>query len=204
MLVDGFLGRRLQDVLSRRARKKFEAARTFVPARATVLDLGCGEGYVGIEAARASARPVLLDIRRAARVALPFVVADGCRLPFADDSFDVGFLAYVLHHTSDPDAVVRETVRTCRRVVVWESVNASALGRALLRVLDMHANALRGVPHAHLHLDVSAGWIARFDRAGATLTHRQLLGRFVHRHELFVFDRANGLRQPSSTRATIA
>jgi hypothetical protein len=89
---------------------------------------------------------------------------------------------------------VREAVRTCRRVVVWESLATSRAGTALLAFLDRRANALRGVPCEVLHLDRSEGWIRRFKAAGAVLTHQQVLGRLVHRHDLLVFERMHALR----------
>jgi SAM-dependent methyltransferase len=179
----------LQRVLRRRAARKFEAARQFIPAGARVIDLGCGEGYVAVLAQAAGARVVACDLRRSRRENLPFLVADATRLPVADDAFDVGLLAYVLHHAKDPDAVVREAVRTCRRVVVWESLATSRAGTALLTFLDRTSNSLRGVAEDPLHFDRAEGWIARFAAAGARLAHRRTLGRFIHRHDLFVFER---------------
>ena len=127
-----FLDGALQRILMRRARRKFSAARPFVAGAERVLDVGCGEGYVAAEAAGSASFVVALDSRASCRIATRFMVADAAHLPFADDAFDVGLLAYVLHHTPDPDAVLREAVRTCRRVIVWESLFGSAAGRALL------------------------------------------------------------------------
>jgi SAM-dependent methyltransferase len=184
-----FLDHALQRILMRRAQRKFDAARPFVAGAGRVLDVGCGEGYVAAEAAGSASFVVAFDSRASCRVATRFLVADAAHLPFADDAFDVGLLAYVLHHTPDPDAVLREAVRTCRRVIVWESLFGSAAGKALLSFLDHRSNALRGVRRERLNFDRPEGWIRRFESAGARLAHRQRLGRFVHWHELFVFDR---------------
>jgi len=50
---------------------------------------------------------------------IAYVQADGCALPFADETFDVAFSNAVLEHVGDPDrqrAFVAEAVRVSRRV----------------------------------------------------------------------------------------
>jgi SAM-dependent methyltransferase len=48
----------------------------------------------------------------------PMIQADGARLPFADDAFDVVVEGNFLHYTDDPVAVLREMGRVARRHVV--------------------------------------------------------------------------------------
>jgi SAM-dependent methyltransferase len=91
-----------------------------------VCEVGCGDGallaelagrgygreHVGYEvspeaAAIAGARPEL-------RVA----AFDGERLPDRDGAFELGILSHVLEHVPDPAALLRETARVCREVVV--------------------------------------------------------------------------------------
>lgn len=50
-----------------------------------------------------------------------FVAADGRRLPFADDSFDIGFSNAVVEHVGSRDdqrRFIAELVRTCKRVFI--------------------------------------------------------------------------------------
>ncbi len=51
---------------------------------------------------------------------LPFVLYDGEKLPFDDNSFDITVLNEVLHHTEDPEPVLREAIRVGRAVFVVE------------------------------------------------------------------------------------
>lgn len=86
-----------------------------------VLDIGCGTGASRrIYAARASAY-VGVDLSLGAlRVARgrhrnnAWLQADGTRLPFRDNSFDVAALSSVLHHVPDMMGMLKEARRVVR------------------------------------------------------------------------------------------
>ena len=136
---------RLQEVL--RVRKEnFDAhagpdtrdARQLVPGRSwaawsralglllpplKVADLGCGEGYLTIEAARWASRVIAVD-RSAVVLKRARALADRRRvtnviwkkgelekLPLRDASVDVAMLSQALHHAVDPARAVAEAVR---------------------------------------------------------------------------------------------
>jgi SAM-dependent methyltransferase len=136
---------RLQEVL--RVRKEnFDAhagpdtrdARQLVPGRSwaawsralgllmpsvKVADLGCGEGYLTIEAARWASRVIAVD-RSAAVLARARALAGRRRvsnviwkrgelekLPVRDAAVDVAMLSQALHHAHDPARAIGEAVR---------------------------------------------------------------------------------------------
>jgi SAM-dependent methyltransferase len=88
-----------------------------------VADLGCGEGYLTIEAARFASRVTAVDrsravLERARALARRRRVSNVTwkrgeleRLPLADDSVDVAMLSQALHHAQDPAAAVAEAAR---------------------------------------------------------------------------------------------
>jgi ArsR family transcriptional regulator len=100
-----------------------------------VADLGCGEGYLTIEAARWARRVTAVD--RSARV-LARAEAMAARrkitnivwkrgelekLPLTDASVDIALLSQALHHVADPAAVLAEARRVLRpagRVLVLD------------------------------------------------------------------------------------
>jgi SAM-dependent methyltransferase len=88
-----------------------------------VADLGCGEGYLTVEAAQWASRVIAVDrsdvvLRRARGLAARRRVSNVTwkrgeleRLPIADDQVDVAMLSQALHHAEDPSRAVAEAVR---------------------------------------------------------------------------------------------
>jgi SAM-dependent methyltransferase len=100
----------------------------------TVADVGCGDGVLltllasrgvglhrhGFEITEraveiAAGRP---EIERVERF-------DGSSLPVADDAYDLGVLSHVLEHVADPGALLAETARACRSVVLEVPLEAN-------------------------------------------------------------------------------
>jgi len=87
----------------------------------TVVDLGCGGGFLAVPLARAGARVLGVDTARRALLAgmgrertfLP-VAGDLLTAPFADGSADVVLLADVLEHVVEPRLAIREAARLLR------------------------------------------------------------------------------------------
>jgi SAM-dependent methyltransferase len=85
----------------------------------SVLDVGCGAGYVAAELMRRFAGEVwTVDIAdfRAARTP-NFTIFDGVHLPFPDGSFDLVVFSFVLHHVPDvlKPLLLAEARRVARR-----------------------------------------------------------------------------------------
>ena len=101
---------------------KFQHVSRFVELdEASILDVGCGTGAFTTLFAERSSQVVGLDysdymVRRNPWRRLLRARAE--QLPFADHSFDVAFVANLLHHTADPGDVVAELARVARGHVV--------------------------------------------------------------------------------------
>jgi ArsR family transcriptional regulator len=88
-----------------------------------VADLGCGEGYLAIEAARWASRVIAVDksaavLQRARALARRRRVSNVIwkkgeleKLPMKDASVDVAMLSQALHHAHDPARAVAEAAR---------------------------------------------------------------------------------------------
>jgi ArsR family transcriptional regulator len=91
-----------------------------------VIDIGCGEGYLTIEAARWARTVVGVDrspavLARARQLAerrrvtnITWKRGDIERVPVSDASFDVALLSQTLHHAADPGRAVHEAARVLR------------------------------------------------------------------------------------------
>jgi len=88
-----------------------------------VADLGCGEGYLAIEASRWASRVIAVDrsapvLERARALArrrrvrnIVWRRGDIERLPLRDASVDVAILSQALHHAEDPVRALQEAAR---------------------------------------------------------------------------------------------
>lgn len=94
-----------------------------LPARARVLDVGCGAGVtvahlvhdLGLRAVGIDASPAQVARARAARADLDFVVGRAESLPFADGAFDAVVAECVLSTLGDALAALREMTRVLAR-----------------------------------------------------------------------------------------
>ena len=111
---------------------------------AVVCEVGCGDGallaelagrgyggeHVGYEVSPEAAK--IAGGRPELRVA----AFDGERLPEADGAFDLGVLSHVLEHVPDPAALLRETARVCRAVVVEVPLEDNVSARRPAKVAE--------------------------------------------------------------------
>ena len=92
---------------------------------ARLLEVGCGMGTDLLQFARGGARCTGIDLTpRSVEITRhrfrlygadgDFMISDGERLPFRDESFDVVYSNGVLHHTPDTEGAIREVHRVLR------------------------------------------------------------------------------------------
>jgi ArsR family transcriptional regulator len=145
----------------------------------TVADLGCGEGYLTVEAARWASRVIAVDrsdvvLRRARGLARRRRVDNVVwkrgeleKLPIADASVDVAMLSQALHHAQHPARAVQEAARITApggRVLVLDlRTHDEAWVRTKLgdRVLGFADDDLKGMFVAAGLRDVRVGVGAR-------------------------------------------
>ena len=142
-----------------------------IPGRGSVLDLGAGDGQIAMALMRL--RPDLriegVDIVPRPRTLIPVTQYDGRTLPYADDSVDYVTIVDVLHHTTDPAAVLREARRVARQgVVIKDHLREGVLARQTLVFMDWFGNLGDGVPMPY-HFLSRREWQDEFARSGLEL-----------------------------------
>lgn len=97
-----------------------------VPYGASVLDIGCGNGYLAQALTKnKKAKVTCLDVADFNRTEIPTILFDGISLPFADREFEVVILSFVLHHSEFQEKLLSEAARVCRgKIIIYEDETA--------------------------------------------------------------------------------
>ncbi len=154
----------------RRVRVLVDRIAPLLPANATVLDVGCGDGRLAelLLRQRPDVTVTGTDVLVRPDARIPVAAFDGHTLPHADQSVDVVMFVDVLHHTDDPTVLLREAARVARcAIVIKDHVRDGWLAGPFLRFMDRVGNARHGVALPHNY------WTrAQWDAAKATLRLR--------------------------------
>ena len=72
------------------------------------------------------------------------IVYDGKTIPFSDNSFDTTMVNFILHHTDDPEAILREVIRVSTKyIIIAEDIVDSWFDKYLGL---LHAVTYDGIP----------------------------------------------------------
>lgn len=135
-------------VFGRRVRVLTEHLAAALPPKASVLDVGCGDGLLAscIMARRPDIQIHGIDVLIRPEVKIPVERFDGTTIPHADGSYDVVMFVDVLHHTPDPSVLLREARRVARQAVVLKDhTRDGLLANTTLAFMDWVGNARHGV-----------------------------------------------------------
>lgn len=162
-----------------------------------VLDIGGGSGHL------AKKIQCSLDVETAILETVPQTVTGiktfrykNGKAPFPDKHFDSGLLVTVMHHSSNPLYLLRESMRISKRVIVVETVveEKSDLSLYSTMFLDWFYNKILINPEIETpgnFLD-AASWKIKFQELGCKLIHESPLPE-IHRlirlkHWLFTLE----------------
>ena len=164
-----------------------------------VVDIGCGDGYLALEAARWARHVTGVDrsddvLERAKALAakrratnVEWRKGDLSRLPLRDASHDVALLSQALHHASDPERAIAEAVRVLR-----------PSGRLLLMDLKAHDQTWVRSRFGDRHLGFTIDALREL-LEGAGLAHVRVSTGASRRGDPFTVLVASGTKPAHST-----
>lgn len=135
-------------VKSRRLNVLADQFSQLLPDKATVMDVGSGDG--GLAVAIKERKPELeirgIDTLIRDEIHIPVDLFDGQVIPAEDSSTDFVMFSDVLHHTDDPMVMLREAERVARKAVLIKDHLADGfLAVPTLRFMDGVGNRRFGV-----------------------------------------------------------
>ena len=113
----------------------------FLKPKDKIIDLGAGTGiYTHLLKGKGfNVQPV--DIKDYSYYSdIGVCLYDGEHLPFKKNEFDVCLLRSVLHHTPDPEVVLKEAVRVSKKLIIHENVIINIFQRYYTYLIDCIMN----------------------------------------------------------------
>jgi len=165
------------------ARRKISWITPYIEKKDLIVDVGSGPGSVSYLLKRQGYRVVPIDVGRNQFIdeAVP-VLYDGKNMPFKDAQFDVALISTVLHHTQNPELVIKEAKRVASKIIIIEDIVLNPIQKQLLKLTDSILN-LEFVGHP-FNFRTDAAWKETFKNLNFELTDA------VHHRIIFPFSQA--------------
>jgi len=107
-----------------------------------VLDIGSGTGWVAKHMRDLlGVNIICLDVVNEHQTDVPFLMYDGKKIPYEDNTFDAVLLIYTLHHCDDPIEVLKEARRVSKgKIIIFEDTYTNFFNKLLAKIFDYYSN----------------------------------------------------------------
>lgn len=133
------------------ARLKQDRINPFLSQKEKLIDIGCGN--CSLLKSLKDNHPTIqgVDIHNVSLFDnIQPIVYDGETLPFKDNQFDTSLLITMLHHTPDPERIIREAMRVSNRLIIMEDIYTHQLQKHITYFTDSLVNwEFNGHPHTN-------------------------------------------------------
>jgi ubiquinone/menaquinone biosynthesis C-methylase UbiE len=170
------------------AQKMCRDCQNFIEKGEKILDLGCGSGIVAKTLQDFFQAEVIgVDIKDRRIVNIPFKIIDGKTLPFPENSFDIIFISYVLHHSLDPLALIKEAKRVSnKKIIIYEDLPEGFLSKLICRLHNFLFDRFFQHQKTPFSFKSEEEWEKIFKEIGLKLIFKKKVNNFPVKKELFV------------------
>lgn len=145
-----------------RDRQSVELITPFLLNRNEILDIGSGFCRIARILRDKGYQVTPVDIQNLSIVEkIRPIICDGKKLPFTNNSFDTALLLTVLHHTADPEAILKEANRVSKEIIIIEDIYKNTGQKYFTFVMDSLIN-LEFFGHPHTNKS-DVGWKKLFE-----------------------------------------
>jgi SAM-dependent methyltransferase len=177
-------------VVPRRAKILASHLAALIPSQSRILDVGCGDGAIATLLAERLPGVSIegIDTLVWPEAMIPVQKFDGEKIPFDNGSFGVAMFVDVIHHATNPMALLREAKRVGKLVLIKDHFRQGFAAGITLRFMDWFGNA-----HHHIALPYNYWTPVQWDTAFEELDLRPVemvrsLGLYPHPASL-IFER---------------
>lgn len=132
------------------------------------IDIGCGNGMITHTLREQGFHCTPMDVADLSIIpTIEVVVYDGLSMPFKDKEFDSALLLTVLHHTPDPIAILKETARIAKKIIIIEDIYCNKIQQYMTYSMDTLVN----LGHSSMTYQNKSNkeWKAAFESMGLEL-----------------------------------
>ena len=143
----------------------------FIEKGSKILDLGCGSGIVAKNFRDFFKAEIIgVDIKDNRVLDIPFKIIDGKNLPFNDHFFDIVLISYVLHHSRDPERLLKEAKRVSKKLIIYEDLPEGILSKLRCR---LHQITFFGGERKKFHFKTKDEWKKIFKKLGLKIIEKK-------------------------------
>jgi ubiquinone/menaquinone biosynthesis C-methylase UbiE len=164
--------------IENRAERIHTTIEPFLKKKDKILDIGSGTGHTAqklIDLNYKKVNCVDYSDMNTCRDTKPKLY-DGKKLPYKKNEFDTAMLITVLHHTPDPELIVKEACRVAKKLIIMEDTYNNIFQKYATYVMDSIGN-MQFKDHPHTN-KTDKEWLKLFKKNGLKLLKKKK-GKFL-------------------------
>jgi len=172
-----------------RARDMVQKIQSFLDKKDLILDIGSGTCNICEILSNKGYKITPLDVQNLSFVDyMNPIIYDGTKIPFNDDKYDKSLILTVLHHTPEPEKILREAKRVSKRIIIIEDIYTNWLHKYVTYFFDSLLN-LEFVGHPHTNKN-DKQWKKTFEKLGLKLIDVKYNYSFlVFKHAIYYLEK---------------